>query len=597
MANYNFIDSRQSNDSVMGTENNDSIKVYGNFTTVDAGAGDDIVSLNGGKHDGSIWLEGEEENIIYGGTGNDSISVYSRGASVFGDAGNDTVRINRGYVYANGGAGNDYFDAIGSDNVTITGGEGKDTVEIYPSTQYENIGIAITDFSNEDILSVNEYFNDGWVRYEKSRESHRVITQRVENGNIVISDNASLTTTYKGDTIVESVEPIFNITLQGVSDINQVIDAQYRIYGYSYGDNPLVEHGTLGELFGIENTATTTVAPVDTVDTETSTTPSSAVDTETTVTPSNKLEIGDVFEMDGKFYKVIEGGYELVGTSVNDTATTKGDTVINVTNNTNTTINNITNNVTVNNINETVNNNVTVNNINETLNNNVTVNNINETVNNVNVVNNNFSYTYVYNGGNRVINNYSEGELINLGDFAGINLDANNFYVMSRSGALEVQNVRGKFVDYSYLSDNPIAYSYIGNGGGVIDGRVKGGRLGIMIGGNYSDNQIYAGSGGSSLWGGMGGNDTMTGGAGYDEFFYSPGSGSDVVQNVSDNDVINLLGVSLSQITYASIEESQISADFADGGHLNIKSSAAVGFKVEGVTYVANRADKTWQVK
>jgi len=569
MANYNLIESRKNNDSVIGTESNDSITVYGNFTTVQASAGDDIVSLNGGKHDGSIWLEGEEENIVYGGEGNDTIKVSSRGASVFGDAGNDTVMINLSHVYANGGEGNDYFDAIGTNYVTITGGEGKDTVEIYPSNQYGNIGIVITDFSNEDILSVNEYFNSGWVRYEKSRESHRVITQRVENGNIVISDNSSLTTSYKGDTIVESVEPYFNITLQGVSDINQVIDAKYRIYGYSYGDNPLVEHGTLGELFGIEKTAVETVAPAETV------APVETVDTGTNTLPSSTpLAVGQIFEMDGKFYKVTADGYELVGTSVNDTSTTKGDTVINVTNNTNTTINNITN-----------------------VTNNTTVNNITETVNNVNVVNNNFSYTYVYNGGNKVINNYNEGELINLGDFAGINLDANNFYVMSSSGSLEIQNVRGKFVDYSYLDKTPIAYSYLGNGGGVIDGRSKNGQLGIMVGADNSDNQIYAGNSGSSMWGGMGGNDILTGGNGYDEIFYTAGSGSDIVQNVGDNDVVNLLGVSLSQITYASITDSGIIAGFADGGQLNVKSSAAVGFKLEGVTYVANRADKTWHVK
>ena len=588
MANYNLIESQKDNDYVIGTESNDSIKVYGNFTTVQASAGDDIVSLNGGKHDGSIWLEGEEENFVYGGEGNDLIKVESRGASVFGDAGNDTVRINRGHVYANGGAGKDYFEVMGVINgfnhninyVTITGGEGKDTVEIYPLSYNGTIGLAVTDFSNEDILSVNEYYS--YLSYEKSRESHRVITQRVENGNVVISDNSSLTTSYNGDTIVESVEPIFNITLQGVSDINQVIDAKYRIYGYYYGDNPLVEHGTLGELFGIEKTATETVAPVDTVPAETI----APVDTTDTGT-STALKVGQIFEMDGKYYKVTADGYELVGTSVNDTATTKGDTVINVTNNTNTTINNITN----------VTNNTTVNNINETVNNNVTVNNINETVNNVNIVNNNFSYTYVYNGGNRVINNYSEGELINLGDFAGINLDANNFYVMSSSGALEVQNVRGKFVDYSYLGETPIAYSYLGKEGGVIDGRSKGGRLGVMIGANNADNQIYAGNSGSSLWGGFGGNDIMTGGAGYDEFFYSPGSGNDIIENADSNDIVNLLGVSLSQITYASVTDSEISAAFADGGHLNIKSSAAVGFKLEGVTYVANRSNGTWSTK
>ena len=595
MANYNLIDSRHSNDFVEGTEGNDSINVYGNFTTIEAGAGNDIVSLNGGKHDGSIWLEGEEENIVNLGTGNDSITVYSRGASVFGDAGNDSFDIKRSYVYADGGADGDYFDVItlndnfynsfnNINNVTITGGAGKDTINVNPSQDSKTIGLTITDFSNEDILSINEY--NSYYYYEKSRENHRVITQRVENGNVIISDNSSLTTS-NGNAITSSVTPNFSITLQGVSDIQQVIDAQYRIYGYYIGYNPLVEHGTLGDLFGIEKTAVDvtpqeTITPVE--ETETKTAPATedkpvvedepvkTVGTETKTTPSSKLEIGDIFEMDGKYYKVIEGGYKLVGSDDYDDKS-NGTTTINNTNNT------------------------TINVTNTNIDNSTNITN-NTTVYNTEIVNNNnFTYTYVYNGGDKIINNYVEGELINLTDFAGINLDENNFYILSNSGSLQVQNVRGKFVDYSYGGGDPIAYSYLGNGGGVIDGRAKNGRLGVMAGGNYSDNQIYAGSGGSSLWGGMGGNDTLTGNIGYDEIFYVMGSGNDVIQNVDGNDVVNLLGVSLSQITYASIEDSKISADFADGGHLEIKSSAAVGFKVEGVTYAANRADKTWYVK
>ena len=128
---------------------------------------------------------------------------------------------------------------------------------------------------------------------------------------------------------------------------------------------------------------------------------------------------------------------------------------------------------------------------------------------------------------------------------------------MSSSGDLQVQNVRGKFVDYSYGGGNPIAYSYLGTGG----------------------------------------NDTLTGGAGFDEFFYATGSGNDVIENVDDNDVVNLLGVSLSQITYASVEDSQISADFADGGRLSVKTNSSVGFKLEGVTYAYNHSDKNWFVK
>ena len=78
------------------------------------------------------------------------------------------------------------------------------------------------------------------------------------------------------------------------------------------------------------------------------------------------------------------------------------------------------------------------------------------------------------------------------------------------------------------------------------------------------------------------GNDTLTDNIGCDEIFYAMGSGIDVV---------NLFGISLNKITYASITDSEIIAGFSDGGQLNVKSSAAVGFKVEGVTHFTNRSN------
>ena len=86
MASYNLIESKKNKALVEGTSENDSIVVGGNFSTVQAGGGNDVISLNGGKHDNSIWLEGEEENFVYGGAGKDTINVYSRGASVYGEA-------------------------------------------------------------------------------------------------------------------------------------------------------------------------------------------------------------------------------------------------------------------------------------------------------------------------------------------------------------------------------------------------------------------------------------------------------------------------------------------------------------------------------
>ena len=137
MADYNLIRSEKDSDLLTGTEIDDSIKVYGNHSTVQALGGNDIISVNGGRHDNGIWI-GDEENLINAGVGNDSIAVYSRGASIFGDAGNDTVDVRRSYTYANGGDGDDvlylrdryYGDKV--NNVTLTGGEGSDTFEIVP---------------------------------------------------------------------------------------------------------------------------------------------------------------------------------------------------------------------------------------------------------------------------------------------------------------------------------------------------------------------------------------------------------------------------------------------------------------------------------
>lgn len=99
------------------------------------------------------------------------------------------------------------------------------------------------------------------------------------------------------------------------------------------------------------------------------------------------------------------------------------------------------------------------------------------------------------------------------------------------------------------------------------------------------------------MWGGNGGTDTLTGGEGYDEFFYAVGSGNDVIKSAGDNDVVNLLGVSLSQITYAEANYHGINIGFTDGGHLQLQGQSATGFKLEGVTYTANRSTGEWTTK
>ena len=213
---------------VNGTDANDNIKLYGNRSTVNAAGGDDIISVNGGRHDNGVWIDGDETNLIYAGNGNDSIAVYSRGASVFGEAGNDTVTINRDHTFADGGADNDVIHIFGGyssavDNITVTGGAGNDTIQIEPRYN-KNIGVVVTDFSNDDTFRLDDI---------TFGISSRNLTQSNSSGNVVIQDTSEN-------------QPL-NMTLQGVSDISQVADAKYIRYyeGTPYGSS------TFGELFGV----------------------------------------------------------------------------------------------------------------------------------------------------------------------------------------------------------------------------------------------------------------------------------------------------------------------------------------------------------
>ena len=205
--------------------------------------------------------------------------------------------------------------------------------------------------------------------------------------------------------------------------------------------------------------------------------------------------------------------------------------------------------------------------------------------------------TYTYSGGNRTITNYQQGEKIMLAsDYQGIGINGNTFLVNSSSGALEIQECRDKFVEYTVSDGSTAAYSYLGGSEGAIDGRDKA-QAEIMIGADNADNQIYAGNGGSSVWGGNGGNDVLTGGDGYDEFFYAIGSGNDVIQNSSSNDIINLLGVTLEDISGVNVNIGQVNLNFVDGGNLTIEGNTGVGYKLGDEIYTVDQSTNEWSIK
>ncbi|MBQ9478562.1 MAG: hypothetical protein IJU71_03325 [Selenomonadaceae bacterium] len=71
-----------------------------------------------------------------------------------------------------------------------------------------------------------------------------------------------------------------------------------------------------------------------------------------------------------------------------------------------------------------------------------------------------------------------------------------------------------------------------------------------MIAGNANDNIIRAGSGGASMWGGLGGRDYLYGGAGADTYVVATGANESTtsVYNFGENDIVYLGGISSSNI-------------------------------------------------
>ena len=503
-------------------------------------------------------------NVAYGGDGNDYL-VAKEISKLYGEDDDDILIIGVSNIFAHGGNGDDNIIIKPSQNSILYGGRGADTYVVQPQSS-DYLSSKIMDLTNDDVLLIDS--------------SAKNFTYKISDGNIIFSDE----------------NKSFNLTFDGITDISQVANVKVS---YFLGNNET----TLGKLFGksstvqapskndddeeiFSSTATTKLLDTDeeiipTVKTveETTTTPTIKTKTSTATTPidelttttksenatipssSNSFVVNNYY---GDTYNVNDSGTVVISSSVTDNVTTNTSTTnianINTTNTANTT----------------------------------TTTTFNTT--NTNIINN-INNIYTYSGGNKTISSYAEGQVVKLSDYQGLgDLKGTSFYIKSKNGTLEIQNARDKFIGYSATNTDVVAYSYLASGGGQIDGYGKS-QAKILIGGDNANNQIYAGNDGSSLWGGNGGADTLTGGNGYDEFFYAIGSGNDVVKNAGDNDVVNLLGVSLSQISGFSYDSSSVDLNFNDGGHLKVESTSSVGYRVENQTFYFNRSTNEWATK
>ena len=204
---------------------------------------------------------------------------------------------------------------------------------------------------------------------------------------------------------------------------------------------------------------------------------------------------------------------------------------------------------------------------------------------------------YTYNGGNMVISDYASEKINYATDFKSFGFNDTDFILSSSTGNLTIQNARGKVIDVA-VGGNTIAYAFMANGEGKIDG---GGisTLEVIIGANHLSNELIAGSGGSSLWGGAGGYDTLTGGDGSDTFFFGKNDGVDVINNSYQNDTIFLYDVNLSDIVAVSYGTNQINLNLTSGANLQVNGleNISAAFQLaDGSKYKCDTNTQTWQV-
>ena len=218
--------------------------------------------------------------------------------------------------------------------------------------------------------------------------------------------------------------------------------------------------------------------------------------------------------------------------------------------------------------------------------------------------------TFSYNTADGVVSGYKDGDVINYNMTEGDALrksdttqNINDFLLteytanFQSSNYLIVRDARGKLITLNTSAG--IQYAYMSPTAGEVDGRNfnGGANYQIIFGANYADNTLRAGNGGSELWGGNRGNDTLFGGAGADSFNYYFDDGNDTIYNAESQDGVFLGNMTLDKISAAQITDNGVNLTFTDGGTLNISGQAGY-FVLENndtfTTYKADYQNKTW---
>ena len=210
------------------------------------------------------------------------------------------------------------------------------------------------------------------------------------------------------------------------------------------------------------------------------------------------------------------------------------------------------------------------------------------------------SNVYDYSGGNRKISDYTEDRQIVFGaNYSSVYVSNDSLNLNTDSGTLTISNMKNKVVDLRDRSGNVLAKAYMSGYEGALDGRTLTGYE-FIIGSTAGSNSIYAGDGGSTLWGNSGNIvDNLVGGAGVDTFFFGKNDGSDNITNASSSDRIDLYDVSMSDIVSASESGGTITLGFSGGNTLSVQGTDSLSAKfslADGSNYRYNRETGSWQI-